>query len=164
MSDVSTNPVQNKVVKAYIDEKAGGGGGETQEEKLAKLMGGMHKHDILYSVNSASLGGMLKIAITLYNDSSTPFTNFSEMDTKLRSLSVGSIPACAGMATGILECRWMKLDDDEFMLRVPDSSNYNGDSILQVEAWGELPLYTTALDAWLTDGSGATFIDTVTVL
>lgn len=26
MSDVSTNPVQNKVIKAYVDEKAGGGG------------------------------------------------------------------------------------------------------------------------------------------
>lgn len=143
---------------------ASSGSSETQEEKLAKLMGGMHKHDILYSVNSASLGGMLKIAITLYTSSSTPFTKFSEMDTTLRSLQVGSVPACVGMVSGILECRWMELDDDEFMLRVPGSSDYNGDSQLQVEAWGELPLYTTALDAWLTDGSGATFTDTVTAL
>lgn len=71
MSDKSTNPVQNKVIKAYVDEKAGGGGGKLYQHTISIDVGGVD-----------NMGGTdlpAKAMFTVVSNSSTLITNVGSL-------------------------------------------------------------------------------------
>ena len=174
MSDESTNPVQNKVIKKYIDENAGGGGCETQEEKLAQSVGGIYKHELMYVHTIENMS--YSIAMTLYIDTPTPISSFAQLNTLLLTLALFKAQNGAptvheafifGKGVGLVKGYYVfpkhYNDNDDEDGEICFLTGVYEDSIAVTECRLDRWNTSSNLDYYIEDGA-ATLADTVTAL